>query len=310
MGARVSYTLVGLFVILLSIGLTVAGLWFGGGLQDAGKLQHYSVYITESVAGLSPGAPVTYKGVTVGKVVNIAIDRHNPERIHVVLALEPSTPISAATVATLQLRGLTGATLIELSGYDADAPPPPTPPGEPYPVIQSRKSLLTRLNKAISKGVGTLSQLSMRFSAVLSRRNRQALTHILSNLARLSSTLAANSERINRILASLERVAHNTARITAHLPKTLKYLNRSLQGLDRLSRKLAQAAASLTALARSGQTGIKRVLRTTLPQLEALFAEIHQTINHIDRLVLELKRNPAMLLWGPVRRPAGPGEGK
>ncbi|MDN5849830.1 MAG: MlaD family protein [Nitrococcus sp.] len=301
MGSRVSYTLVGLFVVVLAVGLVAAALWFSGGLQDAASLQYYSVYTTESVAGVNTGARVTYKGVHVGRVADIAIDRRNPKRIQLVLAIEQSTPVSAATVATLQLHGLTGATSVELSGYDPSAPPPATPVGEPYPVIQSGKSLLTQVDKAITQGIGTLNQIAEQVNALLSEHNRQALTDILSNLARLTGTLASNSENIDQILAHVQEITQNTAQITARLPK-------SLEKLDRLSQKLSQTAESLTALGHSGQTALNQMLRTTLPKLDALFAEIRQTASHIDRLVQEIERDPAVLLRGTNRRAAGPGE--
>jgi phospholipid/cholesterol/gamma-HCH transport system substrate-binding protein len=308
MGSKVSYTLVGLFVVLLAIGLVAAGLWFGGDLESAATSRYYSVYTTDSVTGLSSGAQVTYKGVFVGSIDRIAIDRRNPKRIHLVLAVEPSTPISASTVATLQLRGLTGVTSVELSGYDPHSPPPPTPPGEPYPVIQSQKSPLAQIGQAVTESIGTLNQISKQLGGLLSEQNRQAVTDTLSNFARLSGTLAANSKRIDQTLASLEQTAQNSARVTAHLPKTLEHLDRSLLGLDQLSQSLNQAAASLTTLGRSGETGVNRVLRITVPQLEALFGEIRQTTKHIDQLVQEIQREPAALLLGPGRRQPGPGE--
>ncbi|MDN5869711.1 MAG: MlaD family protein [Nitrococcus sp.] len=301
MGSRVSYTLVGLFVVVLAVGLVAAGLWFSGGLQEAANRQYYSVYTTESVAGVSPGARVTYKGLRVGRVVDIAIDRGNPKRIQLVLALEQSTPVNAATVATLELRGLTGRTSVELSGYDPSAPPPATPAGEPYPVIRSGKSLLTQVDKAITRGIGTLDQIAEEFNALLSERNRQALADILSNLARLTGMLASNSERIDQTLANVEEITQNTAQITAHWPKTL-------EKLDRLRQRLGETAESLTALGHSGQSALNQMLRTTLPALDALIGEIRQTANHTDRLVQEIERNPAVLLRGSVRRPAGPGE--
>lgn len=308
MGARVSYTLVGLFVVLLAVGLVAAGLWFSGGLERAGQMQRYSVYMTESVGGLSPAARVTYKGVDVGKVVDVAIDRDDPKRVRVVLAVKQTTPISSATVAAVQARGLTGASSIELSGYDPSAAPPATPPGEPYPVIQSKPSPLTHLDQAVSEGIGTINQLGKQFSDLLSQHNRQALSETLANFARLSGTLAANSERINQAMANLERVTRYSARVTGQLPQTLQQLDRTLQGVDELSQSLDQTAASLTALGRSGETGVNRVLRTTLPELEALFGEIRQTTGHLDRLIQKLDREPAALLRGAAHRTPGPGE--
>ncbi|HET8700671.1 MAG TPA: MlaD family protein [Nitrococcus sp.] len=308
MGSKVSYTLVGLFVVLLTIGLIAAGLWFGGDLEGTGETRYYSVYTTDSVTGLSPGALVTYKGVAVGSVARIAIDRRNPQRIHLVLAVEPATPVSANTVATLQLRGLTGVTSVELSGYDPKAPPPPTPPGERYPVIQSQKSLLTHINQAISEGIGTLNQITKQLSELLSEQNRQALTDILANFARLSGTLAANSKHINQTLANLDQISQNSVQITARLPQTVERLDRSLQGLYRLSQSLNQSAASLTEFGRSGKAGINQLLRTTVPDLEALFADLRRATNQIDSLVQEIQREPTALLRGPAPRPPGPGE--
>ncbi|MCO6440872.1 MAG: MCE family protein [Nitrococcus mobilis] len=308
MGSRVSYTLVGLFVVLLTIGLVAGGLWFAGGLKHAGQFQRYSVYTTGSVAGLTPGAGVTYKGIGVGKVVRIAIDHRDPKRVHVVLAVAQSTPINTATRAAFKPRGLTGATSVELSGYAASAAPLSAPPGEPYPVIRSKQSPLTQLDEAVSESIGTLNQIGKQFEELLSEHNRQAIAGILADFARLSDTLAANSAHIEQTLVSLDQIMQNSAQITHHIPKTLEQLERSLQGLDHLSRSLDQTAISLTGLGRSGETGINRVLRTTVPELKALFTQIRRTTSHLDHLIQKLEREPAALLRGTGRRPAGPGE--
>ena len=309
MGARVSYTLVGLFVVLLAVGLVAAGLWLSGGLERPGEMRRYSVYMTESVAGLSPAARVSYKGVDVGKVVQVAIDRDDPKRVRVILAVKQTTPVSATTVAAIKAQGLTGATSIELTGYDPSAPAPATPPGEPYPVIQTKSSPLTHLDQAVSEGINTINQLGKQLTDLLSRPNRQAVSETLANFARLSDTLAGNSERIDQAMANLQRVTRNTARITGELlPQTLQRLDRTLQAVDALSQSLNQTAERLTALGRSGETGVNRVLRTTLPELEALFGDIRQTTGHLDRLIQKLEREPAALLRGAARQSPGPGE--
>lgn len=310
MGSRVSYTLVGLFVILLAIALVAAGLWFGGGLQSTEQFKHYSVYTTESVAGLSPGSRVTYKGVEVGQVQSISIDRHNPKRIHLVLAVVQSTPVSADTVATLELRGLTGSTFVELSGYTLNAPPPPKPPGEPYPVIRTEKSLLAHLDTAISEGIGSLNKISKQISQILSEQNREALTSILNNFSRVTDTLASNRNRIDQSLKNLQRITQSSAKATARLPQTLELLNHSLEQLDQLSQGLNQASASLVKLGQAGQSGMQRVLRTTIPELDSLLVDLRQATNHIDRLARELERQPSSLLRGSVPRRPGPGEGQ
>ena len=63
--------------------------------------------MTESVSGLNPNAPVTYRGVDVGKVREIAIDREDPARVRVLLDIEGGTPVKEDTVAILVSQGIT-----------------------------------------------------------------------------------------------------------------------------------------------------------------------------------------------------------
>ena len=90
MDPRVNYTLVGLFVMGLGGALAVAIIWLSRGTEDK-VYQTYVAYVYESVAGLNPRAPVKYRGVEVGQVRRISLDKNNPERVRLVLDIEKGT---------------------------------------------------------------------------------------------------------------------------------------------------------------------------------------------------------------------------
>ena len=113
MESRVNFTLVGLFVVLLGASIVAALAWLSS-LGDTEVFDTYRVYMTESVAGLNLNASVRYKGVNVGKVTYVDLDRDNPERIELLLQVESETPIRKGTMAKLVSQGITGLVNIEL----------------------------------------------------------------------------------------------------------------------------------------------------------------------------------------------------
>ena len=71
MEGRAIYLRVGA-LILLGVALAVALIWFLGG----GQLKHGTLlesYFRESVQGLEVGAPVKYRGVTIGRVTELGL---------------------------------------------------------------------------------------------------------------------------------------------------------------------------------------------------------------------------------------------
>ncbi|HID45743.1 MAG TPA: MCE family protein, partial [Chromatiaceae bacterium] len=84
MESKVNYTIVGLFVVLLTSGLLGFAYWLAkhGSQED---YVTYRVYMSESVAGLTTDAAVKYRGVDVGTVTRMELAPDNPE--HVMLTL-------------------------------------------------------------------------------------------------------------------------------------------------------------------------------------------------------------------------------
>jgi phospholipid/cholesterol/gamma-HCH transport system substrate-binding protein len=107
------FATVGLFVLLSAAGLIVFTLWLSGRLNDQDTACYYMRF-GNSVAGLSQGSVITFRGVSVGTVQGIRINPQDDTQILVRAALDKRTPIKPSTFAKLKPQGITGASYIEL----------------------------------------------------------------------------------------------------------------------------------------------------------------------------------------------------
>ncbi len=179
--------------VRLGIFLGVAGAILGGtlfgmvGLAAIEKRDEYPVRFEGSVAGLSPGSPVRYNGIDVGRVDSVRIDPNKPSGVLVTISLAEGTPLRDDTVAVLNLQGITGLKFIELQGGREDASN--IEPGTEVPSSRSTVDLLTDKAQSIAL----------------------KLEDVLDNLARMTS--GDNAKSITGILGSVDTIASSVARI-------------------------------------------------------------------------------------------------
>lgn len=84
---RINYIIVGIFIVLFSIGLTAFVFWLEKyGVQE--DFIYYKTYMKESVSGLSREASVKYRGVDVGIVETIRINPENSEEVELLLRVK------------------------------------------------------------------------------------------------------------------------------------------------------------------------------------------------------------------------------
>ena len=305
-------TVVGAFVIALGAALIGIVLWLASG--GALRKQHdlYLAVVTESVAGLNINAPVKFNGVDVGQVRKIMLDPANPERVHLVFAIERGTPIKTNTVAVLKTQGLTGIAYVELGGGTRDAPPLLAAGPGLLPEIGTRPSLSTRLENVLTSVLGKLDSTSSNIDALLSPANRQALASTLADVATLTRTVAARRDTIDASITNAGRTLDNTAQASAQLgtqlPPVIARIGRGADAMATMGAEVAQAGAS--AAQRVDQVGadVQRFTADTLPEAQAVLAEIKVLTATLRRLGEQAERNPAGLLFGRSAVPPGPGE--
>lgn len=304
MEEKVNYTVVGIFVLVLSSALIGGVLWLSSGKSYRTVYDTYHIYMKESVSGLNLNAPVRYRGVEVGRVQQITLAPDNIEQVQLTLGIVHGTPIKTDTLAVLQTHGLTGLTFVELSGGSRDAPALTRQSGAAFPVIKTGPSLLMRLDSSVTTLLSNLNRTAENINSLLDEDNRRTFKQMLTDVATLSRTLAAHQKEIDSGITNAARTMENTARLSAELPKIAEQIRHSADSFNRMSNELGHAASNTNATLENTQ----QFTSETLPQVQQLLLELRDLTGSLRRLSGELEQNPAMLLHGKTETKHGPGE--
>jgi len=304
MEEKINFAVVGLFVLVLGVGLIGGVLWFSSSKSYRTVYDIYLAYMNESVSGLNLNAQVTYRGVEVGRVQKIALAPGNVEQVQLTLAIERGTAVKVDTVAVLQTQGLTGLAYVELTGGKRDSPALQRQDDEDYPVIKSAPSLIKRLDSAVTALLTNLNRTSENFNALMDEDNRSAMKKTLADVRVLSQTLAARSAAIDASLVNASRTMENTARLTDELPQLAQRVQHSADAFDRMANELARTGTS----ASSALDDARRFTDGTLPEIHQLTLELRDLTNSLRRVSSGLEQNPSVLLYGKPAAKRGPGE--
>ena len=196
METRARYALIGLFmlaVILASFGFVY---WLenkGGFTQRA----NYQIRFEGSVSGLLVGSTVLFNGINVGEVTDLALNPEHPQQVIATVAVDRGTPIGTDTLVSIETQGLTGGAAVAMTGGSAA---PPIAPGEGAapPVLIAKAGAGQDWTQAARDAF-------QHIDGILSD-NSESLHDAIANIDSFSDALARNSDKVDGILAGLERM--------------------------------------------------------------------------------------------------------
>jgi phospholipid/cholesterol/gamma-HCH transport system substrate-binding protein len=294
METKVNYVVVGVFALLLSAAFIAGILWLSAskGYDKSSDIYYADMY--ESVSGLNLSAPVKYRGVEVGQVRKISLDKTNPEKVRLELAIEHGVPIKQDTIATLKSQGLTGIAFVELSGGTAASPLLLVQANENYPVIRAGTSLMGRLDASMSGLLGSLSKTADSANDILDDDNRKTMKRILADLATITSTLAAHRGEMDKIII-------NSANMSEQMPPLLERINKATANIEKMTQEASRASSSV-------RKTLDGVANEGLPEAERMMVDMRELIGALQRVTTQIEQNPSVLLRGSDSKRRGPGE--
>ena len=308
METKVNYVIVGLFALLLSAALIAGVLWLSAGKKYSRVVDTYLAYMNESVSGLNLNAPVKYRGVEVGQVRLIKLDKANPEQVLLELSIERGIPIKQDTIATLRSQGLTGIAFIELSGGSSSSPLLEAKKVPPYPVIRTGASLMGRLDTALSSLLNNLNKTTENLNALLDEENRKVLKHTLADVSTLTRTLASHKTGLDKSLSNASLTMESAAQISAQLPQLIEKIGRTTEAVERMAKDTSRASASVRKTFDEVGPDAKRFANDGLPELERMMVSLREMMATLQRVTEQVEQNPDVLLRGREARQRGPGE--
>jgi phospholipid/cholesterol/gamma-HCH transport system substrate-binding protein len=297
MGRENHALITGLFLIALVTASTAIIFWIGTMNQERNL---YVISTRASVSGLNPESTVFYRGIAVGKVLNVQFDPLDSGTILVPVEVDKKIALSKGVYATLRLKGVTGLTQIQLedSGTISEELPPGDNPMTRIPLVPS---LTDKLMDSGEELLHKADHLMQRLSSLLNDENEKNIGGLLSNLKTLTDKLSELQKSVDKALAGVPE-------LTTDARKTMSNIDALANELQGLTREVKNLSAKAGNLVDSGKNTGDALAQTTLPKVNKLLTELQSTTQQVKRVATMLENNPQELLLGPTQRDAGPGE--
>jgi len=294
----------GIFTLGLLTAAILFGIWFN---RDRVEYDPYLLATTLAVPGLNPQAAVRYRGLEVGKVDGIDFDPKMAGQILIHLSIDPATPITRTTYATLGYQGVTGIAYIQLDDASVGSQRLATNEEDPAR-IPLRPGLLDQLEK---RGTAILSQaeeVTEKLNDLLSDENRKT---ILAAFSDVSETVNRYKALPNQLEPTLERLPA----LAAKAETAIDSVNMLAQDVTALSQSLHGPDGTLTRIGDSVDRAVGGVEAVTtgaqletLPSITALTDETRSSMRAVRRTMNTLNDRPQSILFGAPDVAPGPGE--
>jgi len=296
------YVAVGAFILLviaMAIGFV---LWYTDA-NDGREYSRYEIYFSGSVTGLDRGSPVRFLGVDVGRVHRLGIDPNDATRVVVVVDVDKTAPISAATRASLGLQGVTGLLYINLYQAADVERTAALRPGDRYPIIESVVSDFDSFLASLPELMGRANSLLERVGRVLSDKNLEALSTTLASLRETSAGLPATARSVGQLVeqlrATVKEIHSSAETLNAMASDSRPEVRKALEKMTQVTENLAQASLRVDHFTETSEQQLGHFAEYGLFELERLVRETRSAAREFRDLSRTLQENPSQILYEP-----------
>jgi paraquat-inducible protein B len=320
MAAPTNHFKLGLFVILGFSAAVVSSIALGSNALKK-DTTIYHTYFNESVQGLDVGAPVKFRGVTIGKVsaIEIASDHRHVDVVEELdakdirrmgLTEKGNSPLKHAKFlvppdlrAQLGSQGITGVKFVSIDFFDPQTNPPPELPFKPREnYIPASPSLMKNLEDTITKAMDKLPELVDAVVAITTRVDRMVAQLEKDDVTGQATGVIKHADQVlanlNGTITRLDKagLGEKTAATMDDVHKAVDKLNAVLDKVDGDNGLIASVTRTSDAFGALGKGagGTNRELESTL-------REVREAAESIRVLTDALERDPDMFLKGRAK---------
>jgi phospholipid/cholesterol/gamma-HCH transport system substrate-binding protein len=319
MNNKVNYTFVGIVVLIVIGSMLGFVIWL---MRPSGSesLTQYHIYFNESVSGLNINSPVKYRGVNVGKVLQMRISPKNYDEIEVLISVKSNTPVNQSTRATLNIQGITGLVFINLSLGSKSAPLIQKDKRDHIKTIQAAPSLFNRVEKSLGGVTARVSDGLDNLNKLLDHKNLQSIAVTLSQLQELmqKANLALDKSTITHFQHTMQNLDQVSSNINKMLPKVDRLIDKSGNFTDKVSSSMVSVANSYKSIQgsmgafekaiNSGEFNLKDISQGTLKNLNMSLDIFDNSLLKFNNMLKTYQNNPSSVLFESREPKKGPGE--
>jgi paraquat-inducible protein B len=320
--------LVGAFV-LTAIALLVAAALVFGSFTFFETTRKFVVFFQGSVDGLTQGSAVLFRGVPLGRVLDVGI-RYDPKdstleipviieiRPGVIAKYSPTLNTNVELMKELIDRGLrarlesaslvTGQQVVQLNFFPGtpvnlqrtDLPyfQLPTVPSPTQQIMSSVDVAARDLPTLIKQAAGVLDRVQQ----ILSPENEAAIHATLESAAAVMKTLEADSESLGPLIDSAHNTIAGAGQLTTHLDEVVQSNREDIRAIFKNFRQntvsLNKLIDQLNQVTTANRIPLRQFMDGTLPDFGALIIDTRNTVNKATAVLDSLERNPTRFIFG------------
>ncbi len=328
METRANHVIIGSFVLLFVAAIFVFVFWLAK-LQVDREFAYYDIVFADAVSGLGEGGDVRFNGIKVGAVDKILIDRDDPTKVRVTIAIGSDTPVRKDSAAQLELQGITGVSYVQITGgtREAEFLPGGYNRSGDHPVIRARPSKIAELFQAAPELLTRALDVLNRVNEVLGDDNQKALAGVLADVRTVTSSMARREAAIGRIIDSFDRssgdigaaaktmrdVTQKVDKLANEATETMAAARSSIASVDLLvkndagpliadSRKTAAALAALAdemqGILAENREPLRNFAGDGLGEFRQFLNEARILVASLARVANRLEEDPSQILFG------------
>jgi phospholipid/cholesterol/gamma-HCH transport system substrate-binding protein len=300
MSPRVSYIVVGLFVVVGALMGVVLSFWIGEGRFER-DLRPVVMVFEDSVSGLSTGSRVSFLGVEVGSVESLdLVTLAGSPMVRVRARVLETAPLGPDIRASLAIEGITGVSYVHLEPapgrparyyeLETDATQIPTVPGDLRAAMERLPRLADAAQETLKRAQGLLSE--------------QNVARVAETLTALESVAAAVADHRGSLARTLETTADAVAELRTAASAVTATATEARPGLLRGVERFAAAAddaaavtAELQSWLEANRPALEAFATGGLGRSAAVMADLEEVLEQLDALVRELREDPSEVLY-------------
>ncbi|MFC4525315.1 MCE family protein [Dyella halodurans] len=306
METRAHHVLIGLFTVIVVAAALLFALWLARSSSDR-QFTQVQIVFQEAVTGLSQGSAVEMNGIRVGEVTQLRLDPADPRRVLARVRLGADTPMHQDTRAVLALTGVTGLSIIQLSGGTPGSAPLLGRQGN-LPTIVADPSPLARLRAGGGDLLVSINEVVDRATELLSPKNIEHINQTLDHLDKVTGAFADQHDDIRQMvqqLAQASKQANATLAQTDQLVRNANGLvdNQARATLDSAQKTMASlqsSSATIDQLLNDNRAAVNGGLQG-LSELGPAIRELRDAAGTMRGISSRLDDNPARFLLGRDR---------
>ncbi len=292
METRANHALIGAFTLAV-IAAAFAFVWWFSDIGQNRDRAIYRIQFPGAVSGLTPGSAVLFNGIRVGDVVNLNFDPQDPAKVIARVEIAKNTPVRTDTRARLEMTGLTGGAVVQLTGGSPTAPALPlvtTEDGDPNnaPVLIAEASAF----QDILEGARTvLQQAQTTFGDIqgLVGNSRGSIERSLQNVETFTAALAANSGDIKGFMQNTGVAARQIGNLADSLVPLVTDVQNLVRAVDvnKVDQTMSNAVAFTDSLKNAGPKVDQAIgdVAQLAEQLRGAGSRVEDTLKQVQAIV-------------------------